>query len=204
MGTLVLEFGCCLVMRMDVVGSSILPWVAGSLYVLGLVAIPLYSWLPWMALHNQREYTGGNRWVPAVAILWAIAAISFHFLRKVLTTDPGMTPLGYTHTPDDPRKRSCAQCMLPKPPRAKHCSTCGRCVLAMAQQKGVYPVPDLDALSHCLCCWRLCSPRVPLVRPPDLPLHRGSCLAQGHGLPHPSRTDPLCGDPLPPHRDRHP
>ena len=69
-------------MRMDVVGSSILPWVAGSLYVLGLVAIPLYSWLPWMALHNQREYTGGNRWVPAVAILWAIAAISFHFLRK--------------------------------------------------------------------------------------------------------------------------
>merc|ERR1711991_352312 len=77
-------------------------------------------------------------------------------------------------------------------------------VCGMAQQKGVYPVPDLDALSHCLCCWRLCSPRVPLVRPPDLPLHRGSCLAQGHGLPHPPRTDPLCGDPLPPHRDRHP
>jgi len=122
---------CLLVMRFDAVGSAVLPWVAGCLYALGLVAIPLYTWLPWMALHNQREYTGGNRWVPATTIAWAIAAVSFHFLRKVLTTDPGMTPLSYTHTETDPRKRQCAICQLPKPPRAKHCSTCGRCVLAM-------------------------------------------------------------------------
>merc|ERR1711916_132796 len=43
-------------------------------------------------------------------------------------------------------------------------------VCRVGQQKGVYPVPHLDALSHRVHRCALCSPCLPLVHPPDLPL----------------------------------
>lgn len=76
-----------------------------------------------------------------VLILWSYARAGF--------TDPGSVKRG-TASPEDayppaddpdrpfkPKRRFCPKCNCIKPPRAHHCSTCGRCVQKMVREANV-------------------------------------------------------------------
>jgi hypothetical protein len=78
-------------------------------------------------------------------LLIALILVSYW---RAATTDPGTVIRG-TATPEDaapdptdpdyvwkPRRRYCDKCAALKPPRAHHCSTCGRCIMRMDECTG--------------------------------------------------------------------
>lgn len=53
---------------------------------------------------------------------------------KCMCTDPGTVPSNASPLPtatDEERMRMCVKCNHFKPPRAHHCSECGRCIVKM-------------------------------------------------------------------------
>ena len=71
-------------------------------------------------------------WCTHVFLCWVLFCVVQSLYALTLFSDPGFVPLqpaGENLVQRD--IRFCKKCNVPKPPRAHHCSICGRCVLRM-------------------------------------------------------------------------
>ena len=66
-----------------------------------------------------------------IAVFVSLAALSLASHSRAMLSNPGAVPLNAK--PSDPRyyAKECYKCKNFKPPRAHHCSACGRCVIKM-------------------------------------------------------------------------
>lgn len=89
-------------------------------------------------------------WVHATGFQAVIVLILWSYFQAA-TTDPGAVPqktatlLDKYPPADDPERdwkpprKLCTKCMCVKPPRAHHCSTCGRCINRMGEYATAVP-----------------------------------------------------------------
>eukprot|EP00961_Rhodomonas_salina_P239743 3238611-Rhodomonas_salina.2 len=94
---------------------------------------------PILALYFQQEMIGFRginpwtlEWCIHVSLCWLLFFIVQCLYCWTLFSDPGFVPIppDGAEAPEE-KTKFCKKCKVIKPPRAHHCSVCGRCVLRM-------------------------------------------------------------------------